>query len=98
MSETESIIRTIARLHKPELLGITSKDQANVEMIFSFLMKWWMQHGDFSYFGDHSDEGRRKFFEDGKAPLERLNAYLGYHKFFGGDQVTIADIALYEIF
>ena len=39
MSETDSIMRTIARLHKPELLGKTSTDQGIVEYIFSYTMK-----------------------------------------------------------
>ena len=39
ISESDSVVRTVARIHKPELLGKSSKDQAFVEYIFSYIMK-----------------------------------------------------------
>ena len=95
ISETDSICRTIARVHKADLLGKTSKDQAFVEYIFSFVMKFNSKVRDLCYI-ETTEEQRKKIFDDNKARLEAINTHLGTHKFFAGDYLTIADIGFYE--
>ena len=65
IAEVDSIVRTVARLYNPDLLGKTSKDQAFVENIASFVFKWNSKIRPFCY-TDADEEGKKKFIEEVK--------------------------------
>ena len=98
VSETDTIMRTIAKLHKPELLGKTSADQGFVDMVTMFVMKYNAKLRGFCYTKDTTDEERKKIVNENEAQFGKLNSHLEGHKFLAGDYLTIADIALYETF
>ena len=66
ISETDSIMRTVARMYKPDLLGKgTASDQAFVENMFSFIMKWNGPMRGLCY--SEADDAKRKgVFENNK--------------------------------
>jgi glutathione S-transferase len=96
VSETDSIVRLVARKHKPELLGKNEMDYALTENIFSFLVKWNAELRTNCYKDDITDEQRKKLITDKTAQLTALNKHLNGKKFFMGDYETIADIWFYE--
>jgi len=60
ISESDSIVRQAARIFKPELLGKSDAEQALVDNIFSFVMKWNAKLRTLSYQADVTDEQRAK--------------------------------------
>jgi glutathione S-transferase len=96
ISETDSIMRTIARLYKPELLGKTSANLALCDMITMFVIKYNVKLRAFCYKKDTTDEDRIKMVKENASQFTSLNKHFESHKFVCGDYLTIADIALYE--
>jgi hypothetical protein len=61
MTEHDAIMRQIARIYKPEVLGHSSSDQALIDNLLSFQEKFNITMGEFCYKKDTTDEDRINF-------------------------------------
>ena len=99
ISEHEVIFRHILRKYKPELLGVTLTEQAEVDQFISFWMKTNNTIRDFCYSAtDIGDEARRALLKPLLAPLGRVDARLSTRKFHLGDNLTGADLYMWEAY
>jgi glutathione S-transferase len=99
ISEHDAIFRHVLRKYKPELLGNTIDEQAEVDQFISWWSKTNMDIRNYCYSAkDHTDEQRKAKLDGFKAQLTRIDERLASRKFTMGDHITGADIFLYDSF
>lgn len=99
ISEHDAIFRHVLRKYKPELLGRTLEEQAEVDQFISFWMKTNGYLREFCYVKENpTDEDRKQQIARFDYQLSRIDARLSSRKFHTGDNLTGADLYLYETF
>lgn len=85
VAEHDACVRYVARKYKPELLGTTQAEQANVDMVHAFWIKLNLKARNICYNKDVTTEERIKVIADQDASLQRLNDHYNGKKFLLGD-------------
>ncbi|TNV75810.1 hypothetical protein FGO68_gene953 [Halteria grandinella] len=99
ISEHDAIYRHVFRKYKPELLGKTINDQAQVDQFLTYWVKLNSALRTPCYTqSDPTEDNRKAIIEPFRATLDRLDARLATRKYHMGDDLTAADIYLYETF
>ena len=99
VTEHDAIFRHVLRKYKPELLGKTIDEQAEVDMFITFWMKTNGLIRDFCYsVKDPSDEAKRAEVTAIDYELSRINERLATREWLVGDSLTGADLYMYETF
>ena len=101
ISEHDSIFRHVLRKYKPELLGTTLDEQAEVDQFIGFWSKTNVNIRNWCYSDaakDATDSIRKAKLDEFKYQFERIDERLGKSKFTVGDKITGADIFIYDTF
>jgi glutathione S-transferase len=103
ISEHDAIFKHVLRKYKPDLLGDSIDEQAEIDQFVSFLVKLNLKIREYCYKDttkDASTEDKSKFLEQFKFVLERIDARIANNgkKFLLGNKFTAADIFLFETF
>nr|ABS32297.1 glutathione S-transferase class mu [Cyphoma gibbosum] len=94
VSQSNAILRYIARKH--DLLGKTDEEKTNVDMMLDIAMD--MRNGVIKMVYNKDYEKLIKEYEPKcKEILAGYEKWLSSHKWFGGDDVTVADFHMYEL-
>mgnify|MGYP003340410058 CR=1 FL=1 len=101
ISEHEAIFRHVLRKYKPELLGKTIDEQAEVDQFITFWAKANAKIRGFCYSPaakDATEEARKAVLDEHKPQLTSIDKSLESRKFTMGDHFTGADIFLFETY
>lgn len=103
ISEHDAIFRHVFRKYKPEFLGDSLEEQAEIDQFISFWVKLNLNIREYCYRDktkDASSEDKSKFLEQFKTVLERIDARLANNgnAFLIGNKLSAADIFLFETF
>jgi glutathione S-transferase len=97
ITEHDAIFRHIFRKYKPEMLGTTLTEQAEVDQFLSY----WTSvnvivRGACYTISEPTEEARKALLEKFRYHLDRIDARLATRKFLLGDTLTAADVYMYE--
>jgi glutathione S-transferase len=103
ISEHDAIFRHVFRKYKPEFLGDSLNEQAEIDQFISFWVKLNLKIREYCYRDESKEaqaEDKSKFLEQFKNVLERVDARLANNgnKFLIGNKFSAADIFLFETF
>ena len=101
ISEHEAIVRHVLRKYKPELLGRTIDEMAEVDQFITFWAKTNMKIRIYCYSPeakDATDEARQACLDEFKPQFTSIDKMLESRKFTMGDNFTGADLFLFETY
>ena len=101
ISEHEPIFRHVLRKYKPELLGRTVDEQAEVDQFLTFWAKANMKIRGWCYSPaakDATEEARKATLDEFKPQFTSIDKRLESRRFTMGDHLTGADIFLFETY
>ena len=99
ISEHDAIFRHVLRKYKLELLGKTLDEQAEVDQYITFWQTTNLKIRNYCYEAkDATDDDKKAHLDQFKPQLESINRMLADRKFTMGDNLTGADIFLFETY
>ncbi|ELR19868.1 Glutathione Stransferase [Acanthamoeba castellanii str. Neff] len=98
ITQSNAILRHIARKANPALLGKDLKEQAQIDMLIDVLVDFRNESVDMFYCDPNEfAEKKARFLNRLPGSLKQFDAFLGDKKFLAGDEPTVPDFHFCEM-